>query len=747
MRFPQPLLLVLALAVPVHAEPQNQNGPIDYETARLERRLMAVRTYGDILLDGALEEGDWREAPVAKDFIQSEPREGEPATFDTEVRVLYDDQNLYIGVRAYDDEPDKLIIRDLTRDYNTRSVDSFAIILDTFHDRRNSYMFQTNPMGAKYDTQSFNEGQESNSNWDGVWHVATRIVETGWTAEISIPFKTLKFSDAAIQTWGVNFMRRNRRLNEDSFWSPIPRIHTATRVSLAGTLEEMRDVRPGSSFKLMPYVTGDVTENEQAFREGDFDAGLDAKIGIGAGLTLDLTLNTDFSQVEADVQQVNLTRFSLFFPEKRDFFLENSGIFRFGPPESRQRRAFRSSFGLAAGGGVRGGQSRGNDLLLFFSRRIGLSEEGEPIPVRAGGRLTGGAGPYQLGFLGMLTGEEVGISTGDAFSVVRVKRNVFANSDIGVMFINRDTMDSSHYNRSIGVDGNFRLNPAMDVNAYIAKTATPGLEGDDFAGRIAYAFTSRSLNFSASYSSLQDNFNPEVGFAPRLGVRRARANVRYRYRQPWWRGIVREIGPNVDFDHFTDQQGKVVSRYVNVRVSFRLQSGGFVALGRRGSLEQPTDPFEIHPTTMIEPGFYTFGDNFFSVFTDPSRLLSGNVSISSGDFYSGKKQTYSLGGVLKLGGRLTAEAAWSFNDVDVDEGAFTTHLVTTRFVYAFSTRMFLNGLVQYNSVTEEWSSNIRFNFIYLPLSEFFLVYNERRDDRGQRIDRALIAKFTYLFDF
>ena len=297
------------------------------------------------------------------------------------------------------------------------------------------------------------------------------------------------------------------------------------------------------------------------------------------------------------------------------------------------------------------------------------------------------------------------------------------------------------------MDGNFRLNPAMDVNAYIAETATPELEGDDLAGRIAYAFTSRSLNFSASYSSLQDNFNPEVGFAPRLGVRRARANVLYRYRQPWWRGIVREIGPSLDFDHFTDQQGKVVSRYVNVRVSFRLQSGGLVALGRRGSLEQPTDPFEIHPTTTIEPGFYTFGDNFFTVFTDPSQLLSSNVSISSGDFYSGKKQTYRLGVALKLGGRLTAEAAWSFNDVDVDEGAFTTHLVTTRFIYAFSTRMFLNGLVQYNSVTEEWSSNIRFNFIYRPLSDFFLVYNERQDDRGQRIDRALIAKFTYLFDF
>ena len=745
MKFTQVLCVIVTLPWSVYSEAQS-GPPIDYETARLERRLTAVRTKARIVLDGSLDERDWREAPAAKNFIQSDPHEGEPATFDTEVRILFDDQNLYIGMNAYDDEPDKLIIRDRTRDYNTRSVDSFLITLDTFNDRRNSYMFQTNPAGAKYDNQLFNEGQESNRDWDGVWHVVTRIVATGWKAEIAIPFKTLRFSNDAIQTWGINFGRRNRRINEDSFWSPIPRIHTMSRVSLAGTLEGLRDLRPGPSVKLTPYFNGAVTEKVQGHQTRDFDAGLDAKIGIGTGLTLDLTINTDFSQVEADLQQVNLTRFSLFFPEKRDFFLENAGIFRFGPPENRQRRTFRSSFGLAAGSSVRGGQSRGDDLLLFFSRRIGLSEDGDRIPVRAGGRLTGRVGHYQLGFLGMLTGEEMGIATGDSFSVMRVKRNLFDNSDIGVIFINRESRNSSHYNRSLGMDGNFRLNPSMDVNAYIAKTVTPGFEEDDLAGRIAYAFTSRTLNFSASYSSLQENFNPEVGFAPRVGVRRATGNIRYRYLQSWWRSLLREIGPNLDIDYFTDQQGNVVSRYVNARVAFRLQNGGFVALGHRDSIEQPSNSFEIHPTTTIVPGSYTFSENFFSVFTDPSRLLSGNLTISSGEFYAGTKQTYRLGGALKLSGRLAAEAAWSLNDVNVQEGAFNTHLVTTRFIYAFSTRMFLNGLVQYNSVTDEWHSNIRFNFLYRPLSDFFLVYNDRRDDRGQRIDRALIAKFTYLLD-
>jgi len=719
---------------------------IDYDTAHLERKLTVVRASGTLTLDGVLDEADWARAPVAKNFVQSEPNEGAPATYDTEVRILYNEDYLYFGVTAYDDEPDKLIVTDLTRDYNTRSVDSFAVILDTFYDRRNSYMFQTNPAGAKFDGQSFNEGQAFDRNWDGVWHARARVTEDGWVAEMAIPFGTVKFRDLEDQTWGLNFLRRNRRLNEDSQWSPIPRIHTTTRVSLAGTLDGLENLEPSSNFKITPYLRGDVASGAEGDRTQDVTGGVDAKVGVGTGLTLDLTVNTDFSEVEADVQQVNLTRFSLFFPEKRDFFLENSGVFRFGPPEDARRRRFRGSFGLGASG-LGGGQARGNDLLLFFSRRIGLSADGDAIPVYGGGRLTGRSGPYELGFMNIQTGEEEGIVNAENFTVARIKRNIFRNSDVGVMLINKETMQSDHFNRAIGFDTNLRLNTEMDVNAYIAKTATKDLEGDDFAGRAAYRYNGRTLAFGASFSSLQDNFKPEVGFAPRLGIKRSSGNFQYNYRQPWARGSLREIRPSAEVDYFTDQQGVVVSRYFNLRLTFRLQSGGFVSLGRNANLEQLTDPFEIHPDVTIDPGFYTFDDYFVTAFSDPSRTVSGNARVSSGDFYSGTKKAYALGGTLRLAPRFTLEAAWSYNDVKLVEGDFTTHLLTTRAAYNFSTSMFLNALVQYNTVTNEVASNIRFNLIHRPLSDLFVVYNDLRDDTGEVIDRQLIAKFTYLFDF
>jgi hypothetical protein len=739
------LLAVLSMGAESQEVPESSQ-VIDYDTAHTTRRLVARHVTGPILVDGILNEDDWEAAAVADHFIQSEPSEGAPATYDTEVRVLYDEDGIYVGVFAHDDEPEKLIVTDLARDYNTRAVDSFAVILDTFHDRRNAYIFQTNPRGAKYDAQSFNEGQSVDTNWDGVWYVKSRTGEGGWTAEIMIPFKTLKFRGLENETWGVNFLRRNRRLNEDSFWSPIPRIYRGTRVSLAGTLEGLERVAPGASFKVTPYARGDVGKNAETGSRSDFTGGLDAKIGVGSGLTLDLTLNTDFSEVEADVQQVNLTRFSLFFPEKRDFFLENSGIFRFGPPENERRRAFQRSFGLAAGN-VGGGQSRGNDLLLFFSRRIGLSEDGDAIPVIGGGRLTGRAGPYEVGFMNIQTGKEEDISTGDNYTVARIKRNIFQNSDFGVMFINRESTDSAHYNRSLGADANIRLNPSMDLNGYIAKTMTPGLEGGDDAGRVAFTYNGHLVAFQSSYSSLGDNFNPEVGFAPRLGVRRGSGRFEYRYRQAWGRNVLREISPTAEIDYFTNQEGDVVSRYFNLRLTFRLQNGGFVNFGRNSNLERLNEPFEIHPTTTILPGFYTFTDYYTTFFTDPSKTVSATLRASTGTFYSGTKDAISLGGTIKLAPRFTAEVGWSYNNIVLDEGAFSTHLLTTRLNYAFSTNMFLNALIQYNSIEEEWSGNIRFNLIHRPLSDLFVVYNDLRDQNGQVIDHQLVTKFTYLFDF
>ena len=742
---------VLFLAAATRAAADESKG-IDYQTARFERRLSAKRATGPISIDGDLGEPDWKSAPVATHFIQNEPKEGEPATYDTEVRFLYDDVNLYFGVVAHDAEPAKIIVNDITRDFNTRSGDVFGLVLDTFHDERNGFMFETNPAGAMFDAQFVNEGREFNQNWDGVWYVKSQVTGAGWVTEMAIPLKSVRFQHLDPQTWGVNFVRRTRRLNEDSYWAPLPRIHRFTRLSLAGTIEDLEGLSPRRDIKVTPYGKADVTDGRDLSTDGDLDGGLDAKVAVGTGLRLDLTLNTDFSEVEADVQQINLTRFSLFFPEKRDFFLENSGIFRFGPPQDQRVQQFQASFGAAGAiSNLRGGQSRGEDLLFFFSRRIGLSDEGQPIPVIGGGRLTGRVGAFDVGFLNIQTGdapELTGLAAnGDNFTVARVRRNVFASSDVGVIFLNRENMETDHYNRGLGLDANFRLSPQMDLTGYVAKTKTTGVSGDDLAGRVEWSYEGNLLQLKAAGSTLQDNFNPEMGFAPRIGVKRGSNFLGYHYRPTWGTGFLREINPHFELEYFTDQENVVVSRYFNSHFSLQFQNGGFFEFGLNTNLEQPQTDFPIYPDVTIPPGFYTFDEGFAMLFTDPSRTLSVNTRASTGGFYSGTKDSVSLGGVLKLGEKLSAQIDWSYNDIVLDEGAFTTHLLTTRFAYNFSTTMFLNGLIQYNNVTDEWNSNIRFNFIHHPLSDLFIVYNDLRDETGAMKNRALIVKYTRLLSF
>ena len=462
--------LLLAVAASMFpGVPAAAQGPVDFETARFDRRLPATRTTGPIRLDGVLDEEAWESAPVASKFTQGNPNEGMPATLATEVRVLHDDEFLYIGAVAHDDAPDEIIVNDLSRDFSTRAGDIFGVVLDTFHDRRNGYMFETNPAGAKFDGQIFNEGREFNRDWDGVWHVRTRRAPDGWRIEMAIPFKTLRFRESPEQTWGINFLRRVRRRNEDSFWAPIPRFFNFARISRAGTLEGLRGLEPGGRFKVTPYVGAEATRGAagEDLRSAA-DLGVDAKVLLGTGMNLDLTANTDFSQVEADVQQVNLTRYSLFFPEKRDFFIENSGIFRFGVPSDSRVSQFRADFGQAFNpAALRASQSRGDDLYLFFSRRIGLSAGGAPIPVLGGGRLTGRAGPWELGAMSIQTGEHEDAPGTENFSAFRVRRNIGGNSDVGAIFLNRETgSGSSHFNRSLGADANLRLTPELELNTY-----------------------------------------------------------------------------------------------------------------------------------------------------------------------------------------------------------------------------------------------------------------------------------------
>ncbi len=725
-------MLLAGAALPALA--QDVEPALDYDTARLERRLNAVRAAGPMTLDGTLDEPSWSGAPLASHFIQNDPREGDPATYDTEVRILYDDDALYFGVFARDDDPGRIIVNDIKKDFNTGNSDGFRIILDTFLDSRNGYQFATNPAGAKWDSQMSNEGREDNADWDGIWDVAAAITETGWRAEIRIPFRTLKFTPADMQTWGVNFERKIRRLNEDSYWSPLPRIYDLNRVSLAGTVEGLQGVRPGRNIRLKPFAASASNTVQGRATDGDFDAGLDVKYGVTSGLVWDFTLNTDFSQAEADEQQVNLTRFSLFFPEKRDFFLENSGIFQFGTA------------------GQNNNNNPSNTLQLFFSRRIGLSDNGDAIPILGGTRLTGRQGAYSLGVLNIQQREE-GASPATNFTAMRVRRNVLANSDIGAIVLNKEQA-GPRYNRAAGADANFRFG-FLSANALVAKTFSPDRAddgaGNDYATRVAYSYDSRAWQMNSSYSAIGDRFNDEMGFVSRRGVHYLDGNYGPRLRPARLSRWIRQTRPAWEFDLFTRQSdGQLDSRYQRFHWNVNFQDGTNMDVGRNTSVEEIVTPFTINNARgiMVTPGRYEFVEYSFFLNTNQSRRVSVNTRLSTGTFYDGYRRSYQVGPSVRLNENLNASVNVQINDISLSGGEFVTKLLTTRLNYNFNTKMFFNALVQYNADNRQWSSNLRFNIIHRPLSDIFLVYNERRDERtGQMLSRALIAKMTYLVAF
>jgi hypothetical protein len=711
----------------------NGDGPIDFDLARQSRQLRAVRVDAPIEIDGLLTEAAWEQAPLAANFIQTEPIEGAPATEDTEVRVLYDEENLYFGVFAHDSRAAEVVISDLRKDFSTGGGDDFELVLDTFHDERNGYIFSTNAAGAKRDAQMINEGREQNANWDGIWYVETSMASDGWIAEISIPFRTLKFRPSDIQTWGVNFHRvlRSDVRNEDSYWSPMPRIYNIQRVSLAGTLDGLTGIEEGSSFRFKPYVSGTFSEDGlRGVRNGDGDVGFDVKYGVTSGLTLDLTYNTDFSQVEADEQQINLTRFSLFFPEKREFFLENSGIFQFG------------GAGGGGGGGATSGRTNGvpNDAF-FFSRSIGISDSGRSVPILGGARLTGRAGRYEIGLLNMQQRKD-GESLATNFTVGRVKMNFMSNSDVGLMIMNKDVMDSSHHNRFWGVDANLRFGQATTVSGYFARTDSPNLDGDDRAAQIALEYEDNVWSLNTAYKTIEDNFTDEMGFLPRRGIQSYQLDLRRTLRPDieW----IRQFQPHVVIKYFADQDGNFDSKYLDFHVPITFQNGSWVEFGKNPTVEVLSEPITIGDVT-VPSGTYRYHDWFVVFRPDSSRALQPTGRFGVGPFYTGYKHTYTAGLTWRANYKLNTSVQYTHNNISLAGGRADSDLVTTRVNYSFSTTMFLNALVQYNSNRSQWSSNIRFNIIHRPLSDFYLVYNERRDSiTGDLVDRAVIAKLTYM---
>ena len=690
-----------------------------------------MRVESAITVDGELDEGDWALAQPATDFIQQNPQTGQPSTERTEVRLLYDDENLYIGVYCFDSAgPKGLVVHHVTRDFPGFEEDQFGVILDTFQDNRNGFIFNTNPQGAKSDTQAGGDGSSYNRDWDTIWHVQTKITEAGWQAEIAIPFKSLRFHQAESHNWGVNFSRRIRRKNEETHWSPIPRPFGMSRVSQAGTLEGISGLRQGRNLQVKPYLSVPVVR--LAGDDVDFkpEVGLDVKYGVSSQLTLDLTLNTDFAQVEADNQQINLTRFSLFFPEKREFFLENASIFQFG----RQG-------GVRRIGGVR---RRDSDVIAFFSRRIGISD-GQLVPVLGGARLSGRAGPYTLGLFSMQT-DDFEETPSTNFSVIRVSRDVLQRSDVGGIFVNKE-QGSGQYNRTYGIDGNFNFLNHLDVTSFLLKTETPGLGNEDMAGIIMAAWNDQRMELEGQYLVVGENFNPEVGFVPRAGMKKGKGQITWTPRPgesiPW----IREFRALNRIDYITDTSGTLETRQMETRFRVDFQNGSRFSVGRDSRFERLTEPFFIRPDEAIPPGDYDFSEYSALLIIDRSRMFSGEARVGTGGFFNGHRDSYRFLLGFRSGYRFASELTWTHDDIALPSGDFSTDLVITNLQYSFNTRMFLNALIQYNSELKEISSNIRFNWIHKPLSDLFLIYNERRSTTGEVIERALIAKLTYAFNF
>jgi hypothetical protein len=704
--------------------------------ASVNRVCTASSIVGAPRLDGRLDEGDWSRATAVSDFVQREPRNGDPATERTEVRVLYTKRTLYIGARLRDAQASRLIATVYQRDAELQSDDTFEVYLDTFHDHRNAFYFATNALGAQRDGLVRNEGEDLNWQWDGVWDVAASRDADGWTVEIAIPFSTLRFNPQASQEWGLNFGRLVARSHEESFWVPISRqfgFFGKWRVSAFGSLQGIQNTDSHGRLRVWPFaVAGWDRDWEDPAREPNgltAEFGLDAKIAIGPSIVADLTYNTDFAQVESDQQQVNLTRFPLFYPEKRSFFLENAGLFRVG----ERTQPFEPP-----------------STLLFFSRRIGLFDDEEVVPIIGGARLTGKVGPWDFGGFDLVT-DEASFSGGTTlprtnFAALRVKRDVLNRSSIGALYLAKTPGEEGSSNQVAAVDGNFAFGESLTLLGFAAKSFTPGLTGSSQAFNVDTALNKDHYGWGLSYSDIGDDFTSEMGYLQRTGVRKYRANCYLGFR-PGWRGV-RQLFTAVDVQYITDRQGRLQTLLAGAGPGFIFTDGSFLFANIVRNAEGLTEPFELRDDVEVPVGTFRGNQVFIQYIGSRSRRLSARGGFTGGSFYGGSLASWNGGLEGRPHQRLNLGIEYNRNNVDVPVpgGTFNTNVVIGRATYAFSPRCVLRALVQRDDDSRELRANIVFRYTYKPGADFFLVYDETRGILGevpQQKQRKLVAKMTF----
>ena len=738
------LAALAAIALPFGAPLSAQTSPVRAAVPAT----VATRTSAPIRVDGRLDEAAWRDAQPLAGFVQSEPLEGVPVSERTEVRILFDTDALYVGAWLFDREPGAIVVGETRRDAGVSDADAVSIIIDTFLDRQNGFVFATTPAGIEYDGQVTREGQGGsggqqrqqrgagggfNLNWDGSWDVATTRDAEGWYAEFRIPFSTLRYGKGGAQRWGINIARNIRRRNEESFWAPVPRQFDLNRVSLAGELTGI-EAPTQRLLTVTPYALGSARKDYVAGTDvaSNAEFGADAKIGLTQGLTLDLTVNTDFAQVEVDDEQLNLSRFPLFFPEKRPFFLENAGTFAVGTPQS---------------------------VEMFFSRRIGI-QSGAAVPIQGGGRVTGRVGNYTVGLLSLQADELVVSDTAGSpvliapptnFAVGRLLREFGNRTRLGAMVVNRVNTDfGGEYNRTYVVDGRLGVGAPLTLDAYVARSDEPSVTSGAYAWGLGAAYTSRDWNITSSVREVGASFNPGAGFVPRRSYRYQAARIQrnFRFQSVDW---FRELRPHLQYNEFIGLDGLSETRLIHIDSHFEFANGAFFQLPAFNlTRESLRTPFPIARGVVVAPGTYDNAEWGFAYNTNLSAPVSLQGRIDIGGFYSGRRAGTGSTLNVRVGRTFASALRVDYYDVTLAEGSFTTMLWRLRTAYSFTPRIYLQSLLQYNRQTDTFSTNIRFGWLNTAGTGLFVVLNNLENtgtfDRTQLpegpLERAVLVKFT-----
>ncbi len=688
-------------------------------------KLKIPKLKGSVKLDGILDESIWSRAAKIPYLTQQEPVENSKESEHTEVYIFYTDNYLYVGVKCFDSEPEKIVSYSLKRDFGVRNDDSIMILIDPFNDRRNAYVFAVNPSGAKFDGLVINNSERIYRAWDGIWYAEAERTADGWSAEIAIPFKTITFNTSA-EKWGFNIRRRiKRKMEEDRWASPYHQVYF-TKVSEAGYISGIKGIKQGKGIDVRPYgLLGEEKKDIDTESEFIYNGGVDVFYNITPALKASLTYNTDFAETEVDERRINLTRFPLFFPEKRRFFLEGGDIFSFsgGHPYS---------------------------FMPFYSRRIGLLY-GEQIPILGGIKLTGRAGDYNIGVLNVSTKDYNGIE-GKNFFVSRISKNVFDQSLIGLIYTYGNP-ESDYKNSVFGVDfkygtSRFLRNKNLFVVGYYLKSFSQEY-GDDSAYGFSIDYPNDTVDNYIGFYSIGENFNPALGFVRRRGIRSLNFGLSYNPRIN--KKLIRQFFFEFRGGITTDMSGKVIAwRLFTAPLNTVLQSGEHIEFNYMPNYDYLDYPFEIHEGIVIPPGDYTMNRFRFLVHTSRKRAFSFDLSARFGDYYTGKSLTLWTGIRVKIGNKIHIELQREGNYVRLAEGDFDVQVIRAKFDIYFSPKMYFQNYIQYDDLSKSWGINSRFRWIIKEGNDLFLVFNQGWGDvlsRWSVLYRKMQVKLQYTFRF